>query len=285
MAFTSPTSFYTTQTTYVRTTYTTSSQLHWTIHPQTDASVVAIGAVLNQNDHPLAFFSKKMCPYLCSASVIVREMYSITESVKKWRQYLLGNHFKIFTDQKSLNTLLSQTIQTPEQQKWTAKLQGYDFEILYKPGKQNIVADALSRQETPNPSQLLAISSPVPNLLQELQHFYSISEGKALIQSCTKDHQLPSLFSTRQGILFFQNHIFLPTTQDFWQRILYELHASPTVVHLGLKPTLSRVAASFYWPGWTRDVKTFIQQCSICQSNKYLPHRPQGLIQPLPTPA
>jgi len=109
---------------------------------------------------------------------------------------LLGNHFKIFTDQKSLNTLISQTIQTPEKQKWTTKLQGYDFEILYKPGKQNIVADALSHQETPNLSLLLAMSSPVPNLLQELQHFYSTSEGKALIQSCTKDHQLPSLFST-----------------------------------------------------------------------------------------
>ena len=197
----------------------------------------------------------------------------------------MDNHFKIFTGKKSLNTLLSQTIQTPEQQKWTTKLQGYDFEILYKPGKQNIVADALSCQETPNPSLLLAISSPVPDLLQEIQHFYSTFEEKALIQSCTKDHQLPSLFSTRQGILFFWNHIFLPTTQDFRQRILYELHASPTVGHSGLKPTLSRLAASFYWPGSTRDVKTFIQQCSICQSNKYLPHKPQGLIQPLPTPA
>ena len=252
---------------------------------KTDASAVAIGVVLNQNDHPLAFFSIKMCPQLHVALVYVREMYAITKSIKKWRQYLLGNHFKIFTDQKSLNTLISQTIQTPEKQKWTTKLQGYDFEILYKPGKQNIVADALSHQETPNLSLLLAMSSPVPNLLQELQHFYSTSEGKALIQSCTKDHQLPSLFSTWQGILFFRNHIFLPATQDFRQRFLYELHASPMAGHSGLKPTLSRVAASFYWPGWTRDVKTFIQQYSICQSNKYLPHKPQGLIQPLPTPA
>jgi len=44
---------------------------------------------------------------------------------------------RVLPDQKSLNSLLSQTIQTPKQQKWTTKLQGYDLEIIYRPGKQN----------------------------------------------------------------------------------------------------------------------------------------------------
>jgi len=83
-----------------------------------DASAVAVGAVLSQTGHPLAFFSKKMNPKLQASSVYVREMYAITEAVKRWRQYLIGQHFKIITDQKSLNTLLSQTIQTPEQQNY-----------------------------------------------------------------------------------------------------------------------------------------------------------------------
>jgi len=63
-------------------------------------------------------------------------MHVFTEAIKKWHQYLLGTHFTIFIEQKSLNTLLSQTIQTPKQQKWIAKLQGYDFKIVYKPAKQ-----------------------------------------------------------------------------------------------------------------------------------------------------
>jgi len=50
-----------------------------------DTSTVAIDAVLNQNDHLLGFFSKKMCPHLRVTSVYVREMYAIIESVKKWR--------------------------------------------------------------------------------------------------------------------------------------------------------------------------------------------------------
>lgn len=82
---------------------------------ETDASFVVIGAVLIQNGHPLAFFSKKMCPRLRACFVYVREMYAITEVVKKWCQCLLGRHFHIYMDHKSLNALLTQTIQTLEQ--------------------------------------------------------------------------------------------------------------------------------------------------------------------------
>lgn len=93
-----------------------------TVVVETDASALAIGAVLSQAGHPLAYFSKKLCPCMQTSSVYMREMCAITEAVKKWRQYLIGQHFHIFTDQKSLKNLLVQTIQTPEQQKWAVKL-------------------------------------------------------------------------------------------------------------------------------------------------------------------
>ena len=75
----------------------------------------------------------------------MRELYAITEAVKKWRQYFLGMRFIIRTDQKSLCSLLDQVIQTPDQQKYLAKLLGYQYTIVYKPGKDNRVVDALSR--------------------------------------------------------------------------------------------------------------------------------------------
>lgn len=67
----------------------------------TDASDTAVGAVLSQLSHPLAYFSKKLCLKMQNASAYEREMYSISTAVKKWRHYLLGRHFRIFTDQKS----------------------------------------------------------------------------------------------------------------------------------------------------------------------------------------
>ncbi|GFS36789.1 hypothetical protein Acr_00g0048060 [Actinidia rufa] len=85
---------------------------------ETDASNYAIGAVLMQQ-----------------------------EAVAKWRHYLLGNQFVIKTDHRSLKHLMNQVIQTPEQHHYLSKLLGFNYTIVYKPGKENSVADALSRRE------------------------------------------------------------------------------------------------------------------------------------------
>ncbi|KAL0409314.1 UNVERIFIED_CONTAM: Retrovirus-related Pol polyprotein from transposon.6 [Sesamum radiatum] len=102
-----------------------------------------------------------------AASTCHREMFAISEAVRKWRQYLVGRKFNIYTDQRSLKRLLNQTIQTPAQQKWITKLLGYDFEIHYTPGKDNSMADTLSR--LPAAALMLsAVSSVTPTILERL---------------------------------------------------------------------------------------------------------------------
>ncbi|XP_028794470.1 uncharacterized protein LOC114750095 [Neltuma alba] len=112
---------------------------------ETDASGVGIGAVLSQNGHPIAYFSKQISPRMQAQSAYVRELYAITQAVAKFRHYLFGHHFIIRTDQESLKHIKGQIIQTPEQEAYLPKLMGYDFSIEYKPGKSNAAADALSR--------------------------------------------------------------------------------------------------------------------------------------------
>ena len=133
---------------------------------ETDASGLGMGAVLSQDGHPISFFSKQFCPRLLRASTYVRELAAITAAVKKWRQYLLGHSFIILTDHKSLKELMNQAVQTPEQHKYLARLLGFDYEIQYRAGKSNIVADALSRSMQ---ASLFIISVPHFVFLDELR--------------------------------------------------------------------------------------------------------------------
>lgn len=77
-------------------------------------------------------------------SVYERELTAIVIAIQKWRPYLLGRHFMVHTDQKSLRFLTEQRIMGEEQQKWISKLMGYSFKIKHKPGKENSAVDALS---------------------------------------------------------------------------------------------------------------------------------------------
>jgi hypothetical protein len=78
-------------------------------------------------------------------------------------QYLLGHPFVIFTDHQSLKELLTQVVQTPEQQVYLANLMGYDYSMQYKSGKTNVVTDALSR--LPETLSGMIISLFMPNFI------------------------------------------------------------------------------------------------------------------------
>ena len=245
----------------------------------TDASTVTVRAVLSQMERPIAFFSKKLCPKMQLASAYVRELYVVTEAVKKWRQYLLGRKFCIYTDQQSLKHLLTQVVQTPEQYKWATKLIGYDFEIRYKPGKENAVADALSRIPT---VEILAVSFSDPKWTVELRKFYVTAEGKHLVQRCLSNS---SGFTLKDGLLFHSSKLFIPFQPALRSLLLQEFHNSPTGGHSGIRATINRLASTFAWPKLKSEVTSFIQQCHICQQVNYPTHKSYGLLQPLPIPA
>jgi hypothetical protein len=115
----------------------------------------------------LAFTNKQLSKRNLGKSIYEKEMLAILHVVDLWCPYLLGKHFQIKTDHQSLKYFLEQHISSPEQQKWVTKLFGYDYEIIYKKGKDNVVADALS-QKYEDEGSLFSLSFIVPDWLQAI---------------------------------------------------------------------------------------------------------------------
>ncbi|GKC98005.1 gypsy/ty3 retroelement polyprotein [Tanacetum coccineum] len=108
---------------------------------ETDASRVGIGAVLQQDGHPIAYLSKTLVLKHQALSTYEKEFLAMLMALEKWRSYLLDRHFKIKTDHFSLKYLLNQRLTTPFQVKWLPKLLRVDYEISYNKGSENVVAD------------------------------------------------------------------------------------------------------------------------------------------------
>lgn len=244
-----------------------------------DASGVGIGAVLFQQNHPIAFMSKTLAQRHLVLSVYDKEMLVVVSAVQHWRPYLVGHHFVILTDHRTLEHFLSQRINTPDQQKWLLKLVGYDYRISYRSGKSNTVPDALSRQ-----AELLVttgVSSPVLSFVQEVQQAcLSDSEALKVVQLLESGKCSNKKFSLVNQCLYYRNRVFVPNSENWREKVVRELHSGHEGGHSGYLRTYKRVSRSFCWPGMKKVIRKYVAECDVCQRNNYETVLPPGLLQP-----
>jgi hypothetical protein len=251
-----------------------------------DASGNGIGAILMQEGRPLAFESRPLKGRDLHKPIYEKEIMAILHALKKWRPYLIGRHFKVKTDHDSLKYFLEQRLSLEEQQKWVTKILGYDFEIIYKKGKKNVVADALSRKDEDVEAFLCAISIIQPDWIVEARDEWKNDEKVwSLIQRLQQDSSASDTFTWKNDSLWYKDRLYLCKDSQLKQKVLLELHTSPVGGHSGFLKTYHRVKKDFFWDGLKTNVQRFVAECVVFQQNKVETIKTPGLLQPLSIPS
>ncbi|GAU12466.1 hypothetical protein TSUD_229990, partial [Trifolium subterraneum] len=251
---------------------------------ESDASGGGIGAILMQDKKPIAYFSKALGKRNLTKSAYEKEMMAVVLAIQHWRPYLLGRKFTVYTDQKSLRQLMQQRIVTAEQQNWAAKLLGYDFDIIYKQGKLNKGADALSRMYEGAEFQAITSYAQWDQKQQIIREVQQDEKLQVIIKALQQDPNAKPGYAYRQGVLLYNGRLVLSNHSQLIPMMLQEFHATSQGGHSGFYKTYRRIAANVYWSGMKGTIQEFVRSCDICQRQKYMATAPGGLLQPLPIP-
>ncbi|KAF2284984.1 hypothetical protein GH714_034045 [Hevea brasiliensis] len=202
-----------------------------------------IGAVLLQNNKPVAFFSRAMA---------VRHI-SLPASL----------YFKVFA--RTAFTLLA-----PKH--WVSKLLPFDFKVEYKPGKANTVADALSRRDVDQHS-LYAISLPQLDLFDDIRREQQSSSDIQQLITTVLAGTAADVWSFKQGLLFFKNRVYIPPESPSVTLVMTALHNQG---HEGYQKTLHRITRDFYWRGMKHMIQDFVRACERYNPSSFGHPAPQA---------
>lgn len=210
---------------------------------------------------------------------------AILLAVDHWRPYLSHSEFLIRTDHKSLIHLTEQRVHTPIQQRALTKLMGLHYTIQYRQGQFNRVADALSRKPVTSDTMLIAISVNRPVWLETIvQSYFADPHCKQLLEQLAVAENNTSEYSLSNGVLRFKGRIWIGNDADIQKHIIAALHDRALGGHSGFYATYHRMKRLFAWENMKKHIKSFVQECEICQQAKTERVALPGLLQPLPIP-
>ena len=231
-----------------------------------DASRHGLGCVLMQDGHVIAYASRQLRTHERNYPTHDLELAAVVFALKIWRHYLYGDKCKIYTDHKSLKYVFTQKELNLRQRRWLELMKDYDLEILYHPGKANVVADALSRKSQGNlatmittqhhlledmrrldlwvaPSEelrgemsddrSLVVASLVirPTLTEDIRRAQSSDERLERIRATVTSGQRTPFRIDDEGALRFGDRLCVPDTASLKDQILKEAHDSVYAIH------------------------------------------------------
>ena len=167
-------------------------------------------------------------------------------ALAKFRQYLVGNRFRVRTDHNSLRFFLEQKQLQERQQKWVNQIQAYDFDIEYVKGKNNVVADALSRRPTTLSLMSLDTDWRTQLLVEYSKDHFSC---EVLDGQVTDDR-----YWVMDEVIYYRDRTFLTESSKLKEKILHASHDSPLSGHQGFTKNYRAIRERFSWKGLKEDV-------------------------------
>ncbi|GJZ28513.1 reverse transcriptase domain-containing protein [Tanacetum coccineum] len=191
-----------------------------------DASGIGLGCVLMQRGKVIAYASRQLKIHEENYTTHDLELGAVVFAFKIWRHYLYGTKSVIYTDHKSLQHIFSQKELNIRQRRWIELFSDYDCEICYHPGKEKVVADALSKKERVKPKRVRAMNM--------------------ILQSSIKDM-----------ILAAQKEAVDEFAGEVRTLIIDEAHKSKYSVHPGADKMYSDLRDRYWWPGMKKDIAEY----------------------------
>ena len=276
----------------------------FTIH--TDASDFQLGAVISQDDKPIAFFSRKLNSAQRNYTTTEKELLSIVECLKQFRNIVFGYEIIVYSDHKNL--VHAATVSESQRvMRWRLLLEEYGPDIRHIKGVDNVVADAISRlpmanDDEPSTDKVQSHINELFNIrngnndngfpldlsdvqrIQDLELNIRNSKLKAFIEDSKSGYYYD--FIEDMKLILYKGKIYVP--ESLRGRTLGWYHHY--LNHPGgdrLANTLSTVC---YWKGLTSQAKGFCKKCNKCQVSKkrkvrygHLPPQNKGTLIPWET--
>ena len=248
----------------------------------TDASKYQLGSVITQDNKPLAFYSRKLKDAQTRYTTTERELLSIVETLKEFRNILLGHEIEVFTDHMNLTY---HDLTTERVLRWRLLMEEYNVKIHYIQGVKNIVADVLSRYPTKNDPELES-SAPSPTEMSEIfaadnhdlptdafplsfKIFSSFQQrdpatDNLLLKDPNQKHVSRKTFHGGEQLVCYDGKIFIP--QPLRKNIITWYHEY--LCHPGEDRTEETIRQHLWWPSLRTDVSNHVRTCKACQMAK-----------------
>ncbi|RAL64648.1 hypothetical protein DID88_001681 [Monilinia fructigena] len=251
-----------------------------------------------------------------------KEMLSIIRSLGHWKSELAGSphQIRIYTDHKALEYFMTTKALNARQARWAEVLADYNFIIMYRPGKDNPLADALTRRvdeldsqnKTKKQNRLQQLikdnqidteimrkslrddSESITNLdLSAVTPHFNIVVDKILEANRTSESlshlrteakRTHKHLTMESDLLLYDSKLLVPDVDNLRTYLIREAHDTLSTAHPGISKTYTLLSKQYYWRGMHNTIAQYIRNCHACKRSSAPRDRTPGLLHPLPVP-